>query len=105
MCDMYMRLYARGNCQPMTTIISYFMMVESLKNMHDPLFSKYYKGAAEPLYFPYVPHNDQKVCPKVKISYCYGGLKCGNIIFDEFLLYDWLKEHDSSLSGKLNKEN
>lgn len=64
---------------------------------------KYYKGTDSILYFPYVPPNDHlKFCPKVKISCCYGGLKCDKIIIDEFPLPDWAKERDPSMSGKLN---
>ena len=62
---------------------------------------KYYKGTDSILYFPYVPHNELKICPKVKTHHYYG-LKADNIIFDEFPFHDWTKEYDPSLSIKIN---
>ncbi len=83
------------------TLIKQFFMIKCFWDLYCD--EKYYKGADSILYFPYVPHNDLKICPKVKTHHYYG-LKADNIIFDEFLLPDWAKGYDPSLSGKLNNE-
>ena len=80
-------------------IIKQCFIIECLWNQY--IKEKYYKGTDSILYFPYVPYNDLKICPKVKTHHYYG-LKADNIIFDEFLLPDLAKEYEPGLSGKLN---
>ena len=82
-------IFPRGSSKAYTFLKNLFE-VGYLWNQY--IKEKYYKGTDSILYFPYVPNNDLKVCPKVKIPYCYGGLKSDNITFDDFLLYDWLKK-------------
>lgn len=96
----------RGSSFGLTRFFRAIMFIESLTDyVNTKLSQKYYKGTDDPLYFPYIPDNSHlKICPKVKIPFYYG-LKCDKIIFDEFLLPDWTKENDPSLSGKLNKED
>lgn len=99
MSDIYHILrFARGSSK----IYSYLKNFFVVRCLWDRCVKeKYYKGTDDPLYFPYIPHNDLKVCPKIKIPYYYG-LKSDDIIFDEFPLPDWAKERDPSMSGKLS---
>ena len=90
--------FSRGSGKTYNLIKQLFV-IEYLWNLY--IKEKYYKGTDSILYFPYVPCNDLKICPRVKTHYY--GLKADNIIFDEFSLPDWAKEYDPSLSGKLNE--